>query len=77
MAPRNHADCVDNYRNAILGGEIIAGGGGSRRETVGSEILRPQEMHALKVSCLERLKPGSCKLAARLRVALHLQPKYE
>jgi hypothetical protein len=24
MAPRNHADCVDNYCHAILSGEIIA-----------------------------------------------------
>ena len=25
MAPRNHAACVDNYCDAILSGEIIAG----------------------------------------------------
>lgn len=52
-------------------------GGRSWRETVGSDILLPQEMYTLKVSCLGQLKPRSCNLAARLRVALHLQPKYE
>ena len=25
MSPRNHADCVGNYCDAILSGEIIAG----------------------------------------------------
>ena len=25
MAPRNHADCVSHYCDAVLGGEIIAG----------------------------------------------------
>jgi hypothetical protein len=25
MSPRNHADCVGNYCDAVLSGEIIAG----------------------------------------------------
>ncbi|MFP6765762.1 MAG: hypothetical protein VB858_19180 [Planctomycetaceae bacterium] len=25
MSPRNHADCVGNYSDAVLSGEIIAG----------------------------------------------------
>ena len=25
MAPRNHADCIEGYCHAILGGDIIAG----------------------------------------------------